>query len=326
MEEGYGQGSSSSKLKSNDHNALMSDLRVATDKFFFGNATQQQENVVLPEIKDKAVLGELRKIIEEQRKELEANKTTIQALQRNFESLSALCLTERTDKANLQKLSEQLKFENKDFAQQLLACHEKIEKLEAQVADLSGQKKALEKVRDEHILLKATHESTKVSLDMKTEKVAKLEGEVEQQKQRIQELKQRISAQDQELRDKDRQKEEIRKEMREIEKQIDGLKAEIQKGLANAADKDKIIDALKKDIAERENKYNSLTDQFNKKQAQLKDYLTDLEKERQLKREAQKDLKQYQEQVDNFQLLLKSGEMSQDEQRKKISELSKRIA
>jgi hypothetical protein len=44
-------------------------------------------------------------------------------------------------------------------------------------------------VRDEHILLKATHESTKVSLDLKTEKVAKLEGEVEQQKQRIQELK-----------------------------------------------------------------------------------------------------------------------------------------
>jgi hypothetical protein len=32
---------------------------------------------VLPEIKDRAVLGELRKIIEEQKKELEANKTTI---------------------------------------------------------------------------------------------------------------------------------------------------------------------------------------------------------------------------------------------------------
>jgi hypothetical protein len=113
-DEAYAVGSSS-KLKTNDHAALMSDLRVATDKFFFGNASQQ-ENVVLPEIKDRAVLGELRKIIEEQKKELEANKTTIQALQRNFESLSALCLTERTDKANLQKLNEQLKYENKDFA------------------------------------------------------------------------------------------------------------------------------------------------------------------------------------------------------------------
>jgi chromosome segregation ATPase len=37
-EEAYAQGSSS-KLKTNDHTALMSDLRVATDKFFFGNAS-----------------------------------------------------------------------------------------------------------------------------------------------------------------------------------------------------------------------------------------------------------------------------------------------
>ena len=47
------------------------------------------------------------------------------------------------------------------------------------MADLSGQKKALEKIRDEHILLKATHESVKVSLDMKVERIGKLEGEVE---------------------------------------------------------------------------------------------------------------------------------------------------
>lgn len=171
----------------------MSDLRVATDKFFFGNATQQ-ENVILPEIMDKKGLGELRKIIEEQKKELEANKTTIQALQRNFESLSALCLTERTDKANLIKLCEQLKFENKDYAAQLLVCHEKIEKLEALVADLSGQKKSLEKIRDEHALLKVTHESVKVSLDMKSERVAKLEGEVDQQKTKISELRAKIAA------------------------------------------------------------------------------------------------------------------------------------
>jgi hypothetical protein len=37
-EEAYAVGSSS-KLKTNDHAALMSDLRVATDKFFFGNAS-----------------------------------------------------------------------------------------------------------------------------------------------------------------------------------------------------------------------------------------------------------------------------------------------
>jgi hypothetical protein len=77
-------------------------------------------------------------------------------------------------------MCEQLKFENKDYAQQLLDCHEKIAKLEAQVADLSNQKKNLEKIRDEHILLKATHESTVISLDMKSQRIEKLESEVEQ--------------------------------------------------------------------------------------------------------------------------------------------------
>jgi hypothetical protein len=47
--------------------------------------------------------------------------------------------------------------------------------LEAQVADLTDKKKALEKIRDEHILLKATHDSVKISLDIKAERVVKLE-------------------------------------------------------------------------------------------------------------------------------------------------------
>jgi chromosome segregation ATPase len=85
-----------------------------------------------------------------------------------------------------------------------LACHEKIEKLEAQVAELTGQKKALEKVRDEHTILKATHESVKVSLDMKSERVTKLEGEVDGYKHKITELKQKIASQEQEVKEKDR--------------------------------------------------------------------------------------------------------------------------
>ena len=60
-------------------------------------------------------------------------------------------------------------------------------------------------------------------------------------------------------------------------------------------EKDKIIEQLRKELLDRDSKYNNLTEQFNKKQTQLKDYLNDLEKERQLKREAQKDLKEYQE-------------------------------
>lgn len=97
------------------------------------------------------------------------------------------------------------------------------------------------------------------------------------------------------MREKERQKEEVRKEMREIEKQIDGLKNEIKQGLLTVEEKEKIIEQLRKELLDRDSKYNNLTEQFNKKQTQLKDYLNDLEKERSLKREAQKDLKQYQE-------------------------------
>lgn len=82
------------------------------------------------------------------------------------------------------------------------------------------------------------------------------------------------------MREKERQKEEVRKEMREIEKQIDGLKNEIKQGLLTVEEKEKIIDQLRKELVDRDSKYNNLTEQFNKKQTQLKDYLNDLEKER----------------------------------------------
>ena len=68
--------------------------------------------------------------------------------------------------------------------------------------------------------------------------------------------------------------------MREIEKQIDGLKNEIKQGLLTVEEKEKIIEQLRKELLDRDSKYNNLTEQFNKKQTQLKDYLNDLEKER----------------------------------------------
>jgi hypothetical protein len=53
--------------------------------------------------------------------------------------------------------------------------------------------------------------------------------------------------------------------MREIEKQIDGLKTEIKKGILTIEERDKIIEQLRKEIADRDNKYGALTEQFNKK-------------------------------------------------------------
>jgi hypothetical protein len=82
------------------------------------------------------------------------------------------------------------------------------------------------------------------------------------------------------VRDKERQKEEVRREMREVEKQIEGLKNEIKQGLLTAEEKERVIEQLRRELVDRDAKYNNLTDQFNKKQTQLKDYLADLEKER----------------------------------------------
>lgn len=45
-------------------------------------------------------------MVEELKKEIENKNTTIQALQRNFESLSALCLSEREQRTNLQIQNE----------------------------------------------------------------------------------------------------------------------------------------------------------------------------------------------------------------------------
>jgi len=117
----------------------------------------------------------LRRIIEDQKKELEAKTTTIQALQRNFESLSTLCLGERQEKAKLQSMSDLLKIENKDYCTQLLQQGEKIEQMEKIIADLREDKKKLEKIRDEHLALKVTHDSTKAALESKTQRVEKLE-------------------------------------------------------------------------------------------------------------------------------------------------------
>ena len=73
------------------------------------------------------------------------------------------------------------------------------------------------------------------------------------------------------------------------------------------------------------NKYDNLSDQFNKKQSQLKEYINDIEKERNAKREAQRELKQYLDQVDSLQLMLKAGDLTHDEQKKKVTEMNKRL-
>jgi chromosome segregation ATPase len=84
-------------------------------------------------------------------------------------------MNERGEKANLQKLSEQLKAENKEYCQQLLKAHEEVEKQRGEINTLAGEKRKLEKIRDEHNQMKVQFEATKQLLEIRNQKIEKLE-------------------------------------------------------------------------------------------------------------------------------------------------------
>ena len=98
-------------------------------------------------------------------------------------------------------MSDLLKIENKDYCGQLLQQADKIAELEKIIAELLSDKKKLEKIRDEHIQLKITHDSTKQQLDQRTQRVEKLEQDVAVQKDKIAELKTKLANKETELKD-----------------------------------------------------------------------------------------------------------------------------
>lgn len=117
----------------------------------------------------------------------------------------------------------------------------------------------------------------------------------------------------------------MRQQAKEVEKQLEASVIESKKKDLVIMDKDTLIQQLRQEILEWKNKYDNLSDQFNKKQSQLKEYINDIEKERTAKREAQRELKQYLDQLESLQLMLKAGDLTHDEQKKKVTEMNKRI-
>jgi hypothetical protein len=79
--------------------------------------------------------------------------------------------------------------------------------------------------------------------------------------------------------------------MKEVEKQLEASNIESKKKDLVIADRDTLIQQLRQEIVEWKNKYDNLSDQFNKKQGQLKEYINDIERERNAKREVQKEMK-----------------------------------
>jgi len=79
--------------------------------------------------------------------------------------------------------------------------------------------------------------------------------------------------------------------MKEVEKQLEASNIESKKKDLVITDRDTLIQQLRQEIVEWKNKYDNLSDQFNKKQGQLKEYINDIERERNTKREVQKEMK-----------------------------------
>lgn len=62
----------------------------------------------------------LKKLIEELKAEAREKDLKVGALQRNFESLSALCLKNENEKMALDRINKQLSLENQNYATELL--------------------------------------------------------------------------------------------------------------------------------------------------------------------------------------------------------------
>eukprot|EP00347_Sterkiella_histriomuscorum_P007722 403347810 len=179
-------------------------LSSATSKLF------DTENN-LPDIKDSRVLGnELRRIIEEQRKELEHRNQTVQALQRNFESLSTLCINERAEKTNLLKLNEQIKQENKEYAQQIVGMSSKIEGMQKEIEGMLKDKKKYDKMREDYSNVKTQLDAAKQQIEIKNQKIENIGNECNQVKSQLKELKEKYANFDQEMKEQEKLKEEMR--------------------------------------------------------------------------------------------------------------------
>jgi ABC-type protease/lipase transport system fused ATPase/permease subunit len=71
--------------------------------------------------------------LDEARTDLKEKEQKLGALQRNFESLSALCMKTEAEKSTLVKMNQHLTVENRNYASELLGKIQQIKKLQAEL-------------------------------------------------------------------------------------------------------------------------------------------------------------------------------------------------
>ena len=117
---------------------------------------------------DEAMVVELHRRLDEQNKELEQRNNVVSALQRNFESLSTLCMTERNENKNLKKFNESLRKENQEFVDKVTSLNNRIALLEKDSEALIKEKKRSTKLNEENQYQKMQIESLNKQLDRKS--------------------------------------------------------------------------------------------------------------------------------------------------------------
>lgn len=114
------------------------------------------------------------------------------ALQRNFESLSALCLKYENEKSNLEKLKKQLAADAQKQAQDMLDKIQTIKRLEAELEKATQDKKLFDKQRELVASLKEQLADKKDQLDQKEKRLAKLTQETEILKNQLKSMRETI--------------------------------------------------------------------------------------------------------------------------------------
>lgn len=127
------------------------------------------------------------------------------------------------------------------------------------------------------------------------------------------------------IKDQDKFKEEFRKQVKDLEKQIEELKFNEKKSIMTINDRDLLIQNLRRQIEEDEKKANDNLGLMRKKDQQIRDLEIDVDRERKHKREIERNLKDATKAAEDVRLLLKTGEMSQDELKKKLAETMRKL-
>ncbi len=93
-----------------------------------------------------------------------------------------------------------------------------------------------------------------------------------------------------------------------------------KKNQFSLSEKDLQMGVFKAEIEEWKTKMNEQAGHLNKKIQQMKELESDLEKERKARRDCEKQLKDAKKQFEDANLILKTGEVSQDELRRRMTD------